>query len=303
MNPNRSYAALLAIGTAASVILLAVIIRYVRAGIPAGGQQPQFLTWRYVVLPGVADLPIHLVSYLALGLLLAGLALGLRDAIVRGRRTRRFLAGCRAARAGLPAGLGRVAARLGLAGRLELVAAPEPLAFCHGLLRPRVCISTGLLRLLDREELRAVLLHEAHHVRRRDPLRRCVADWLAASLFFLPLVAMLREHHAVASEVAADQWALDRMGDGRSLAAALYKLLSRGGAASVAAPVGVSGSLAVRVDRLLGRPVSSRQHFSPRGLAWTALGFGLLLTLLVVPLSVFAGDLLHFHGHTFPRFR
>lgn len=303
MNPNRPFAALLAIAAAASGILLAVIVRYVRAGIPAGGQLPQFLTWRYVVLPGVADFPIHLVSYLALGLLAAGLARALRGALGRGRRTRRFLARCRAERAGLPTGLRRLAARASLAGRLELVAAPEPLAFCHGLLRPRVCVTTGLLGLLDPEELRAVLLHEAHHVARRDPLRRCVADWLATALFFLPLVGMLRDHHAVASEVAADRWALERMGGERCLAAALYKLLSRGGDAPSPAPVGVSGSLAARVDLLLGRAISPRELFPPRGLAWTALGFGLLLALLVVPLSLFAGDLLHFHGHGFPRFR
>lgn len=303
MNPDRPYAALLVIGTAASGILLAVIGRYVRAGIPAGGQLPQFLTWRYIVLPGVADLPIHLVGYVALGLLVAGLARGCRDAIGSGRRTRRFLASCRAAHVEPPPDVALLAARLGLAGRLDLIAAPEPQAFCHGLLRPRVGVTTGLLRLLDREELRAVLLHEARHLRRRDPLRRCSADWLANTLFFLPLVAMLRDHHFVASEVAADQWALERMGQERSLASALYKLLAHGGAASATALVGASGSLAVRVDRLLGRPVNARGHFRTGGLAWTAVGLGLMVTLLVVPLSLFASDLLHFHGHAFPRLR
>ena len=303
MNPNRPFAALLMIGAAALGILVAVIARYVRAGIPSGGRLPQFLTWRYIVLPSVADLPIHLVGYLALGLLLAGVARGLWVVADRARRTGRFLARCRSARAELPAWLGCLAARLALGGRLDVVVAPEPLAFCHGLFRPRVCVTTGLLELLEREELEAVLLHEAHHAHRRDPLRRWVADCLAATVFFLPLVAMLRDHHAVASEVSADQRALERMGQGRSLAAALYKLLAHGGDVPATVLVGASGSLVVRVDRLLGRPISSRHFFPTRGLIWTVFGLGLLLALLVVPLSLFAGDLLHFHGHTFPRFR
>ena len=303
MNPNRPLAALLVIATATLGILAAVVVRYVRAGIPSGGRLPQFLTWRYIVLPGIADLPIHLVSYLALCLLLTGLARGLWAAVGRARRTRRFLARCRAARAEPPAALGQLAARLTLGECLDVIAAPDPLAFCHGLLRPRVCVTTGLLGLLDREELEAVLLHEAHHAHRRDPLRRCVADCLATMVFFLPLVAMLRDHHAVASEVSADQRALERMCQGRSLAAALCKLLAYGGEVPSTILVGASGSLVVRVDRLLGQPISPREFFPTWGLVWTAVGLGVLIALLVVPLSLFAGDLLHFHGHAFPRFR
>jgi Zn-dependent protease with chaperone function len=64
----------------------------------------------------------------------------------------------------------------------------QPHAFCIGLLRPRVYVSRATLEFLDDDELEAVLAHEVHHARRRDPLRLLAARALADGLFFLPLV-------------------------------------------------------------------------------------------------------------------
>ena len=47
----------------------------------------------------------------------------------------------------------------------------SPEAFCAGFLRPRVYVSRGAVELLTPDELRAVLQHEHHHWRMRDPLR------------------------------------------------------------------------------------------------------------------------------------
>jgi hypothetical protein len=47
----------------------------------------------------------------------------------------------------------------------------RPLAFCAGLLRANIYISTGLVAQLDEVSLDAVLAREAYHAHRRDPLR------------------------------------------------------------------------------------------------------------------------------------
>src|SRR5205085_12662142 len=62
----------------------------------------------------------------------------------------------------------------------------RPRAFCVGLLRPRVYVSTGALAVLDRAALDAMRAHEAHHARRRGPLRLAVGRVLARALFFIP---------------------------------------------------------------------------------------------------------------------
>jgi Peptidase family M48 len=125
-------------------------------------------------------------------------------------------------------------------------AAPE--AFCAGFLRPRVYVSRGAVELLDAEQLRAVLEHEHHHRRVRDPLRLACARVLRRALFFLPVLRPLGDRYAHLAEVHADRAAVDAHAGGRSaLAAALL-------AFDASAPPGASGISPHRVDSLLGAP-------------------------------------------------
>lgn len=80
---------------------------------------------------------------------------------------------------------------LGARSRLPLqqawvISEDRPQAFCAGLLRPRVYVSTGALELLDDPAVAAVLAHERHHARRHDPLRLACGRVLAGGLFFVP---------------------------------------------------------------------------------------------------------------------
>jgi Zn-dependent protease with chaperone function len=95
---------------------------------------------------------------------------------------------------------------------VQVVSTDEVLCFCIGLLRPRVVVSTGLVELLDRAELDAVLAHEASHQRRRDPLRLLVAAVAIRGLFFVPALADLARAARLTTEVEADAAAVDRYG-------------------------------------------------------------------------------------------
>ena len=119
--------------------------------------------------------------------------------------------------------------------RVTIVPDARPLAFCTGLLRPRVFVSSGALERLDEDELAAVIAHESHHAARRDPLRVLIARAIgdAYSLRALP-----RREEAL-GELAADAAAV-RSGGAAPLAAAL---LAFGGDAAPG-----------RVDRLVGEP-------------------------------------------------
>jgi Zn-dependent protease with chaperone function len=132
--------------------------------------------------------------------------------------------------------------------RVRLVDDPEPKAFCAGYLRPRVYLSTGALERLDADELRAVLAHERHHQRRRDPLRILIVHVLSDALFFVPVLRRLRRRYAALAELAADEAAVRAAGDRAPLASAL---LAFGETSNPAVVVGIAPE---RVDHLLGEP-------------------------------------------------
>lgn len=121
----------------------------------------------------------------------------------------------------------------------------DPLAFCAGLLRPRIYVSTAALAALDGDELQAVVAHERHHARQRDPLRILVARLLADALFFLPAARRLGERYASLAELAADRAAVRAAGDAAPLASALLSF--------EAANPAVVGIAPERVDHLMGQ--------------------------------------------------
>lgn len=89
-----------------------------------------------------------------------------------------------------------------------MLADDRPRAFCAGLLRPQVCVSSGAIALLDEHALQMVLLHERHHARRRDPLRLARGRVAATAIFFMPGVQALVAHHQALAEMSADEEAI-----------------------------------------------------------------------------------------------
>ena len=121
-------------------------------------------------------------------------------------------------------------------------------AFCAGLLRPQVYVSTGAVRALSGPQLGAVLAHERHHRRRRDPLRIALGRVLARALFFLPLVRRLHGRYCAMAELAADEAAIATApGGSQTLAAALLAFADGG------RPQAAVGIAPERVDQMLGR--------------------------------------------------
>ena len=152
-----------------------------------------------------------------------------------------------------PMRLTAIAAGLGLT-ELGCVASNEPVAFTGGALRPRVWVSRAL-DSLDEEAVTAILAHEAHHARRRDPLRRAVRRSLADVVVVAPVLRWWAEWSAEREELAADRAAL-RVTSPSALAGALLVVGGGGEAVALAA---FDGAADARLAQLLGDPPPARR--------------------------------------------
>ena len=240
---DRAFAVLLGLACVSSAVLLALLLTLM----PRVEQ---------LVTRGAAD-TADLVAAPILVLAVCGISLGLAALFRQLFATAVLIRSLVARKVSLPRAVLDAAAGLDLDGRVDVVADERPFSFCYWFLRPRVCLSMGLVRRLDRDELRSVLLHERYHLRHRDPLRLVVARYFAAGLYVVPVVDELLGFYTLQKEIAADEEAV-RVQGVSSLASALYKLLPDADDVSLGLLVPVS-SLSVteaRIDQLVaGRQI------------------------------------------------
>jgi hypothetical protein len=171
-------------------------------------------------------------------------------------------------------------ARLAIIGPLDgddavnVIADRRPQAFCAGYMRPRIYVSQRTLDLLADAELEAVLAHEHHHRRVRDPLRVASGRVLSQALFFLPALRSLCDRCEAGAELCADDAAIRASGGRKEpLAAALLAFDENG-------PPEATGISPERVDSLLGEATALRLPWARITASVGALaGMGVLIWL------------------------
>ena len=244
---DRAFAALVGLATVSSVVLLALF-----ATLVVRAQQ--------LAIHGPSD-TADLVAVLVLGLAICGIGLGLGSLMRQLLATASLIRSLLRRRVPTPPAVVRCAGALGMAGRIDVVADRRAFSFCYWFIRPRVCLSTGLLARLEGDELDAVLLHERSHLLRRDPLRLVIARYFAAGLYVVPVVEELVEYYTLEKELEADQDAVHALGDVGPLARALYKVLPDADQLELGllTPVGALSATEARIDQLIdGRALPLR---------------------------------------------
>lgn len=105
----------------------------------------------------------------------------------------------------LPFKIRRIAKELGIENKLVVTKSGNFTSFCFGLFYSRICLNLKFVSSLTKEELRAVLLHEVHHLKNKDPLKILIAQTLQSLLFFLPISKDFQNHYLLSQEIAADK--------------------------------------------------------------------------------------------------
>ncbi len=155
----------------------------------------------------------------------------------------------------LGAHVAEVARRLGVNGRVRVIASPAlvcPIAF--GVLRPTVGLPTDFASANGTREREAMLAHELAHLSARDPLWLGLADLVAVVLWWHPLIWWARRQLRAACETAADEASV-LVEDGPAVLAnclvALAAQLPRRRAFGLLGMAGFRSDLGRRVERLL----------------------------------------------------
>ncbi|WP_282940872.1 M56 family metallopeptidase [Paenibacillus sp. RC67] len=100
-----------------------------------------------------------------------------------------------------------------------------PLAFAMGFIKPRIVLSTGLMDLLDSDELEAVVHHEMFHRKHGDPLKTFLMSLLASVMWYIPILKSFHHNYKIVREVLADSYSIEKSGSSIPLGSALLKLL------------------------------------------------------------------------------
>lgn len=241
---DRAFAVLVLLAVGSSALLVALLATLLPRGV--------------ALVSGADADPASVVAVLVLVLATFGVMLGLVSLFRQLLATLSLIRTLLSRRVTVSRRVGDIAAALGLAGRIDVVRDVRPFSFCYWFRRPRICVSTGLIKRLGDAELRAVLLHERYHLTQRDPLRLVIARYFAAGLYVIPVVEELVEFYTVQKEVAADQAAVRAMGGVRDLASALFKVLPDADDVDLGllVPVGALSVTEARIEQLVeGRAV------------------------------------------------
>lgn len=166
----------------------------------------------------------HSIPLLLIALVIMILFLGFITLWIQALKTRTYLKEHMGKKISIPSDAVAIIENLGLKDKINIVKDDNKFSFCYGLFHPRICLSTGLLRSLNTDELRAVLLHESYHVKNHDPLKIILGKTASIMFFFIPVLKDFQNFYVFSKEIAADKLVISN-GYKQPLLSVLSKLL------------------------------------------------------------------------------
>jgi beta-lactamase regulating signal transducer with metallopeptidase domain len=106
-----------------------------------------------------------------------------------------------------------------------VISQPSPLAITMGFIHPKIILSTGLIWLLNTEELKAVISHEMYHQENRDPLTLFLMSLCSSTMWYIPILKWFNQKYRIMNELLADEYAIEKQESSVNLGSALLKML------------------------------------------------------------------------------
>lgn len=162
----------------------------------------------------------------------------------------------------------------------EVVASDGLFAFCYGFIRPKICVSSGLLKRLSKDEASVVLRHEEYHQKTREPFKSFIVHLIASVYSFIPQFSRIAEAYETHAELAADFFATDGLRNKRPLAGALFAMLENDAPREMSARL--LPSFAAVVEARVSMLIKGKYKHRPIFTLQTLPGFLLVPSLLIL---------------------
>lgn len=169
------------------------------------------------LLPRIASKPLYLGFFAILGFISFGFFALVLQMLKEGKQFKQAI---------LPYGkLQNVTKKLTIINQVRIIKNHKPLAICYGIFRPKIYISSGLLKIVNQHELRAILTHEKYHLDNQDNFLMLMASVVQNILPFFPIIKDFIKHYRIQRELEADAYAVTGNNDNKHLISALGKLI------------------------------------------------------------------------------
>ena len=127
------------------------------------------------------------------------------------------------------------------------------MAFCMGVLRPKIFISSEVLKRMTYHEVEAIILHERQHVIGKDNLVMLFLNLIKTAFFFFPVVTDFVNNLEIQREITADQSVVKETGRKIDIISALRKIIESKPNYVYANAFSESFSIEPRVHSLIGK--------------------------------------------------
>lgn len=178
---------------------------------------------------------------------------------------------------------------LNLKGKVLIVDNQNPFAFCFGFLNPRIILSSKLIKIMNQQELNAILNHEKYHLEHKDALVSLLAKIVQSLFPFFPFISDCVKKYSIEKETKADEMAI-KIGDGRfHLISALKKMIKFDISPAYSTIPSFTGveTLEVRIRSLIKKE-NKPQMFSFNSIFLSMFSLVIVIALIFAPLHIFS---------------
>ncbi|MFA5894781.1 MAG: M56 family metallopeptidase [Candidatus Shapirobacteria bacterium] len=125
----------------------------------------------------------------------------------------------------IPIFIEKLTTKYSLQNKVVVFEYSSPVAFCMGILSPKIYLSNSLVKMMTPKEMETIIIHEKQHLNRNDNLVLLLLQAVKNMFFFLPIIGDFVNYFHIRKEILADRGVISELGSNNKLISALRKVI------------------------------------------------------------------------------